>query len=210
MIPAAWRPFSQIHHISLEEKTVLGWFSADCGPDLHTCPLVGIWEYLLSKWFNSVFVWLFWNWVCTRRKAFKIFDQTRVLVWSVEIKVKLTLFPFCVGRWSDIVPMCCYYMNNVCRCIICLKRGGNPQLIWPYVLSYFLCLLQYWNLILWASRWSMLMSPDLVHPVLLISSFIVSLQGKIGEPGEVGPKGFPVSSLCTYIEMIQINYLRNK
>lgn len=41
MIPAAWRPFSQIHHISLEEKTVLGWFSADCGPDLHTCPLVG-------------------------------------------------------------------------------------------------------------------------------------------------------------------------
>lgn len=46
-------------------------------------------------------------------KAFKVFDQTRVLVCSVEIKIKLTLFPFCVGRWSDIVPICCYSINDM-------------------------------------------------------------------------------------------------
>lgn len=38
------------------------------------------------------------------------------------------------------------------------------------------------------------MNPDLIELVLHFFSFMVSLQGKIGETGETGPKGFPVSS----------------
>lgn len=38
-----------------------------------------------------------------------------------------------------------------------------------------------------------LMNHDLMYPVLHILPLLVSLQGKIGESGETGPKGFPVS-----------------
>lgn len=41
----------------------------------------------------------------------------------------------------------------------------------------------------------MLMNPYLIYPLLNALLFLVSLQGKMGEVGETGPKGFPVSSL---------------
>ncbi len=61
----------------------------------------------------------------------------------------------------------------------------DAEYAWPFVFMYFIC---------------QVLIPDLIDPVLHILPFIVSLQGKMGEPGETGPKGFPVSSLFPYME----------